>query len=58
MFPERNWYYVLTKRSMHVKSKSKQMNLIINSEIYYVYALLAELVKLRPFKPRIQGSSP
>ena len=29
MFPERNWYYVLTKRSMHVKSKLKQMNLII-----------------------------
>lgn len=49
MFPERNWYYVLTKRSMHVKSKLKQMNLIINSKIYYVYALLAELVKAAAF---------
>lgn len=44
MFPERNWYYVLTKRSMHVKSKSKQKYFV-----NYVYALLAELVKAAAF---------
>ena len=37
---------------MHVKSKS------ISKDLYYVYAPIAELVKPRPFKPGIQGSSP
>ena len=47
-----NWRSKLTNKSMHIKSKS------ISKDLYYVYAPIAELVKPRPFKPGIQGSSP